>query len=521
MSLLSALRSERIGVSERTDKIVRHVPPPLHGPIWPLLLFVSTLVLTYGYEVFSFNLTIDEEVVGGLGTVQYATQWVAQGRWSMGMLTLAIPSPVVPAVSTGIGVALSGFAWWHLSRRYLRMTATHSALTAALAGTIPVLAFIFSFSTIAFGVGVANLLLIPYVRGLHFRSWHARLLGLLAGSTAIGIYDTFLAALAALSLSLILRRPQMRSAIVSLFMPIAAFGLSRVMGELVSFIAKAPQDAYLSRYVDVAGLLADPLGRSMVAYDNVMKTLSLSTERFGLNSPWLAMALLLLTLFAFIGVLVPKCPPRKKLIKLGSLVLLILIPFASEAVSSGAVPLRSMLYLPVITLILASVAARGLSLMKPLPRQTISAIIATVIVLGVLGNAAISNRLFASAETSYALDQDLAFVIGQEKDKLLGGNNRKSMPIKISGAHSWPDSPLTPTRETLGASFFEWNGGAVQRVTGFLRMQGVQVHQATPEQAEEAWETLDTMPVYPQPGWITIQNGVLLLKFGPRTPGYQ
>jgi hypothetical protein len=97
-----------------------------------LLLFVSALGLTYGYEVFSFNLTIDEEVVVGLGTVQYATQWVAQGRWSMGILTLAIPSPVVPAVSTGIGVALSGFAWWMLSRRYLAMTASQSALAEYL-----------------------------------------------------------------------------------------------------------------------------------------------------------------------------------------------------------------------------------------------------------------------------------------------------------------------------------------------------------------------------------------------------
>jgi hypothetical protein len=52
-------------------------------------------------------------------------------------------------------------------------------------------------------------------------------------------------------------------------------------------------------------------------------------------------------------------------------------------------------------------------------------------------------------------------------------------------------------------------------------MQGVKVHEATPQQAEEAWVTLDAMPVYPQPGWITVHNGVLLLKFGPRTPGYQ
>jgi hypothetical protein len=80
---------------------------------------------------------------------------------------------------------------------------------------------------------------------------------------------------------------------------------------------------------------------------------------------------------------------------------------------------------------------------------------------------------------------------------------------------------MTPTRETLGASFFEWNGGAVQRVAAFLRMQGVKVHEATPQQANEAWVTLDAMPAYPQPGWITVHNGVLLLKFGPRTPGYQ
>ena len=66
----------------------------------PVAAFVLAVTMTYGFEIFSFHLTLDEELFGEATQGSYALLWLAQGRWAMGALTMLVPSPVVPVVST-------------------------------------------------------------------------------------------------------------------------------------------------------------------------------------------------------------------------------------------------------------------------------------------------------------------------------------------------------------------------------------------------------------------------------------
>lgn len=512
----STLRAEparvakRASSGERTNGVLFN--------IHPIAVFVGALVLTYGYETFSFNLTIDEEVVGGLGNVAYAQQWVAQGRWSMGMLTLLLPTAVVPVVSTGLGVALSGVAWWQLCRRHFSMTGWQSALAASLAGTVPVLAFLFSFSTIAFGIGVGNLLLVVFFWGLCADSWKHRALAAVAGAAAIGIYDTFLAALGALSLAYIFKRGRPFAVAVGAVLPVVSYVLSKFAGWLAGLATGTPLNSYLSRYMDLQGLMEDPFGRLAVAVENTLKTFLLSTSKFGLHSPWLAIVLLVLSLVAVIGIITSAQSTGERVIRWSALTALYLIPLGAELVSNGPVMLRSMIYIPVVILVLSFMSRSGLTIpASALVRKLGHSLIACLIILAVLGHSAIANRMFSSAATMYALDQDLAFTIGQEKDRLTHGDQWTSLPLAVSGMHSWPFGSLTVTRENLGSSFFKWDGGSPHRISAFLRSQGVLVHAASAEQTSRAWDNLATMPQYPQPGWIALTDGVLLLNFGERT----
>ena len=227
----------------------------LRASRWPLILFIAVLILTYGYEVFSFNLTIDEEVAGEMRNVAYAQMWQSQGRWAMALLTLAVPTGVVPVVSTGLGVALSGAAWWLFCRKHLNLGPWASAVGASLAGTVPVLAFIFSFSTISFGIGVGNLLLVVYMWGLTSTSWRHRVIAVFAAASALGIYDTFLFAAALLSLAFIYKRASVSSIVLGVIAPALAFVLSKLLALGLGVVLGPPQNTYVNRYLDIGGAL--------------------------------------------------------------------------------------------------------------------------------------------------------------------------------------------------------------------------------------------------------------------------
>ena len=485
---------------------------------WPLVLFVAALCLAYGYEVFSFNLTIDEEVTGEMRNTAYAQIWQAQGRWAMALLTLAVPTGVVPVVSTGLGVALSGAAWWLLCRMYLNLGPWASAVGASLAGTVPVLAFLFAFSTISFGIGVGNLFLVAYMWGLTSVSWRHRIVAVFAGAAALGIYDTFLFAAALLSLALIYKRANLSSILLGVITPAVAFILSKLIGVGLGVVLGPPQNTYVNRYLDIGGLFADPASHSLAAAKNFSDTLWLSSDKFGLHSPWLAIVVIVLIPLAAFGIWRLGGSALTKLIRMMALFLVFLVPFSAELVSNGPVLLRSMIYLPIMILVLAAFAANGISGIPQVSgKRVVITLVTSLVLLAVVGQATISNRMFAAAATMSSVDKNLAFLIGQEKDRLMDGAQWTNLPLAVSGSHIWPQGVLTPTREALGSSFFMWDGGSPTRISAFLRSQGVQAHAANATEAEQAWAWLAEMPKYPQPGWIDVRDGILLLNFGPKT----
>jgi len=55
------------------------------SPLTPFVLLICTLFLCYGYEIFNFNLTIDEEL--HLGYRNAIVDWIGEGRWGMYLLS--------------------------------------------------------------------------------------------------------------------------------------------------------------------------------------------------------------------------------------------------------------------------------------------------------------------------------------------------------------------------------------------------------------------------------------------------
>jgi hypothetical protein len=489
------------------------LPPTVRSAAWPLIFLAGSLALAFGYRIFSFYLTIDEELAGNVTNLSYAREWIGQGRWTMGIITALIPNTVVPVVSVGLGVVLSGMAWWLICRRTLAMPPWPAAIAAALGGTLPTLAFIFSFTTVAVGVGVGNLLLFVFVAGFFSPSWKFRIGGVLAGAMAIGIYDTFALALLALVFAVVIRRPSLRKTTWALAGVAAAYLVSRASAIVLAFLTQIGLNDYTGLFMDIPGLLSRPRTRLLEALNSVWSVISVSSEKFGLSSPWLVIALGILLVLGIIGLVRSSHSVGIRVLQLGLLLGILLLPVGAEAISSRGVPLRSMIYLPIITLVLAGLALQMLHTLPRMPRRVVSAILGGVIVLAIVGNATVSNRLFASSETAFAQDRQLSFEIGVQKVRLMPDSQGVTVPIAIAGAHAWPAGIMSPMLETNGASFFFWDAGNSHRIAAFLNSQGVLASPATKDQAAALAPTLAVMPKYPADGWIATKDGFLLMKF--------
>src|SRR6476646_660095 len=80
---------------------------------WPHLAVLATVLLTYGFELFNFNVSADEPLYWNVSRLDMMQIWNGQGRWGMGLVAWLLPSTNVPLVPLALGLALTtGALWW-------------------------------------------------------------------------------------------------------------------------------------------------------------------------------------------------------------------------------------------------------------------------------------------------------------------------------------------------------------------------------------------------------------------------
>jgi hypothetical protein len=94
----------------------------------------------------------------------------------------------------------------------------------------------------------------------------------------------------------------------------------------------------------------------------------------------------------------------------------------------------------------------------------------------------------------------------------------RQLKLEVVGIKSWPESALIPKRETLGASFFEWESGNRYRVASFLSILGLDIHAATDQERLPFIPIALQMPSWPLEGWVRREQDVIIVKLGEYTP---
>ncbi|MCL2336168.1 MAG: glucosyltransferase domain-containing protein [Firmicutes bacterium] len=479
-----------------------------------VLIFV--IALCYGYEFFNLNLTIDEELnIGSIGAI---SGWVAQARWGMWILgALVMPATVVPTVSVLVGVCFTLLAVYFIIMDAFQLDDVAATFVAALVITIPSYCFIFTFSTIAYGIGVGFATLSIAYFLVRSGGWYQVAIAAMLAGFSIGIYQSFIIVIfliACLIIWIQIELGETKFIQYALIKPSVLFFGGIVVYILVDKILRAVLGIeldYVGQFINFGSFFQSPWQYLLASIKRIVDLVGLSSDIFGLHSFWLIVAM-----FLALFILIFKSQKQNSLKKNIVLALFILLAWVvcvfADAVSIGSAPIRAFIYLPVVI---------GFTLAAGYCRagKSLSFLLSVIVILAIVSNSVISNHLFAS--NAYAAKQDAVLAteiiqeVGRLQPDLLSNNTLK---LELVGEHGWPVTSVMTKSETFGASFFEWDGGNRYRVAAYLRTWGLNTVVVGNEERLKIRKYAQEMHCWPTPGWVSIHNGILIVKLSDYTP---
>lgn len=482
-----------------------------HSDVVPYFVLAAVVFLSYGYEIFNFNLTIDEEI-HAINSGKW-NEWITQGRWGMALLNyVLLPNPITPVVSMFLGVIGTVLGLMFFIKDSFKISRQDVIGITALAITTPTLAFTFTFSTLAYGAGCA-FLAISISNSLIYRgAWLGDLLACLLAAFAISIYQTFVFVLVMFVLVHVWRaHAESNSSNITIYKHLAiyVFGslLIYFLFNLLALKVASLDIKYVGQFIDLKGFIQNPLQKSLASAERVLDVLRLHPGLFGIRSVWLSVVLLVSITFSFAYPLLNK-DYYKLLHAIAILVAVLIIIVFADAIAPGGAPLRSVIYIPVAIAIIVGVA---FGIIGVIGRR----VLMTLFLLTIVGNSMINNHLFASSTSTEFRDKMLAQMIIDEVRKLDPAKaDYTVIKVEVIGTRMWPVTGIQSKTNTFGASFFEWDGGNRYRIAAYLKLNGLAAIGATEEERVRAYVKQKTMPPWPYAGWIALSEDVLILKFG-------
>ena len=497
---------------------------------------IFLLLLLYGYEIFNFSLSMDEELYGSktLLTVgnttmldkTYETDWwllaIAQGRWAMGLLDRVFP-PIgdIPMISTVLFCAGLGVSACVLARVLFRQTSAQYAFVGIFVSS-PLWPHVVEFNISSWQVGIGNVLitaaLLFFVSKRRFGwIWAASLLAVATGIYQ-SLYTSFLTLLCLQQLSVLLGTapidlsgdregfPWLRSVLI------AAGGLLGyvAVGRLL-LAALSLKLTYVQRYVMLADFRTNPSAALAKTLQRAWQLLS-GTDPIFLGHGYVLMILPLVGLLIVLIHLVWHAPLRRPQRLLGGAILAaaIVLSLSLLVVSAGTVPTRALTSWIAISAFLGGAAFSYSGRFK---KPLYGALAATLLV-----SIWVSVSLLYTDHIARQRDQVLAVRIMTRVDNLLPNPPPGGIPFFVVGAV--PAKAEGPFRklDVFGDSFFDatHEGGSPWRIAAYLRILGIDTLE--PHSLEEAAPyrpAIEAMPVWPAAGSVAMVDRFLVIKLGP------
>ncbi len=188
-----------------------------------------------------------------------------------------------------------------------------------------------------------------------------------------------------------------------------------------------------------------------------------------------------------------------------ALALLIFSPFTLMFLNGLSLPIRAMMPLALMIGMLWFLVYRKAG---PFFRR----ILLLFVVLILINNAYINTRLFFASKTAWEADKAMAHRIAERIYKLNPKIEDGTIRVAFIGDYQPTENHLFLKSEVFGASFFHWDTGLNWRKFLLLKTLGYnEFIEATP-QKDDYFDLVDNMPAWPHIGSVALYEDIVVVK---------
>lgn len=472
-----------------------------------LLFFtIVTCFIAYGFTLTNFTLTIDSE------QPFYADASLVLGRWGTNLFRFHIFGGIIPYFTLLLGLIFYSLAAVEMSRLF-KLNTVQSFIFCGLLVTFPQMAYQFVFTmqadAVGFGFFLSVLSVRYFLKSLKHSPYTSSLINFIFAALlymfVIGIYQAL--ALIPIVLYIItvfqatydddyLFKKELRK---TLFF--CAYVIASGILYVISVKILAPQaggGGYLSSYTSGG-------------FDNLFTNfLKLWGTHLGGNAYYgnkTFVVALLVSVLLLISFLINA---KKLAVRVVLLLTILMVPFLiAFFITSGYTPPR--LYVT-SGIVLAFLVVHLLSL---IPAERLVGIVAFFIIVV---NIYFITMLFWSQNKVYNHDINIARDINTSIKAKYPDFNPKSDYVYFFGSLPWAehDRYRLPDSEVFGGSFFLWDNGSNYRIIHFMEWADI-AHYRVIDNKETYLaikDSIATMPVWPEEGYIKRVNNVIVVKLG-------
>lgn len=500
-------------ISENSPSAIRF----LHSKKDLIIVFIIISIAAYGFELFNFNLTIDEELyaIGAMPPIN----WLREGRWGMYLLQVfLLPNPIVPFVPLGLALI------FHILSILLLLDAweVKSFWIQLLAGSLilayPGWAYVYVFSSLNYGVGIGLFMAASSLwiyKNIEKSSY--KLLAFLPATFAFALYQAILPAFLLLFIAYfalsIVRKSNVT--ILNLF----HFFLITTLAGLTYYIAQ--QGFITINNIQSTGYVENHF---ITISDIVHLNLNLDAAEeivilYGGSDSVYTFAMFSLPLLIFVLLLATMLKNAQQLswwdktLTLSLSILILVVPVL-PALFMQVIKLRFLIGIPF------SIATLMIIGIENCKGKVLRWLISVLAVLTILQFIISINQLFGATHISLQSDRILAGRI-IERIEMVRSQSPKPDEVKyIEVIGSFQQTPTlinpNPYRyEIVGKSFFEFNGGVSRRIVAFLNtLDYAELSPLPIDRRADFILTSERMPAWPKVGSVQVVNDTVLVKFG-------
>ncbi|MEI7896512.1 MAG: glucosyltransferase domain-containing protein [bacterium] len=488
-----------------------------------IIFSILLAFLSFGYELFNFTLSIDEEIE----SFQSASQsyvYIVVGRWGLYFLNqLIIPHGIMPYLPTLI--ALFGI----VGTSVLFVSTLKDGLTAKLIFSVifithPIHSYYLAFNTsgLYYSIGMMLIALsyLSFITAVETRTsgFKYYFLSIILLGLALSLYQALLAFFLVL-IVFYLFNSVFQSAVLNLrLIVIIISGLFAVT--ILSFLFYKIGDnatryfVLEPRHLNQKAYLDNFIGWGNMSLNQIFKNMTQATKEYltgtgGIGSEvGISLKMVMITMSVIVYFIFTKGSGKiKQLLSVLLLVFLILSPFAVMYINGTVLPARALMSLPLMIAILWLFTFRHAG-------NILRNIIVVAVFAIFINNTFINTRMFYATYVSWQADRDMANRIIERIYSLDPPVVNGRIKVVFVGNYQHPSNELFYRSDVHGASFFMWDNGNPGRINALFRTIGINELCIVPlNKMAHVANAISLMPSWPSVGSVSLFEDIVVVKF--------